>query len=122
MLTICPLQPWILSRRSRYDVQGIFQQILDSCKLELHDPTHVVGNPSGAHDIFCDAPITRIPVGDQIGRPSWIDHGVSDGTVTGAWILWEDMPSDHASIVARCKCVGRPVAKFKRHLGVRRRG
>ena len=92
-----------------FDNRLLLENFLESCRLELHTPTSCAGIPPGDIPVECvGVPITRVPIGDQPGLPSWIDHCASDGSVSDLAIHWpSDVPSDHAGIVARCPCVAR---------------
>ena len=91
------------------------EQLCAACGVTVHDPTTIIGNPGGPHADHClSAPITRIPVGDQPGLPSWIDHCASDGCVSESWIDWTDVQADHAAVVARCKLKHRKQTAKKR--------
>lgn len=93
----------------------LLDQLLTSCALQHHTPTHNEGNPMCPYAEQCIvAPVTRIPIGDQHGLPSWIDHCASDGTVISCWVSWENAPADHAGLVARCRYVHKASCPLKR--------
>ena len=64
---------------------------------------HDGGPESPYREICVGAPITRVPVGEQRGLPSWIDHCASDGTVNSLRLSWIDVPADHAALIAHCR-------------------
>ena len=92
-------------REDRHQLERMaLEQLCEATGVTVHDPAAIVGNPGGPYADHClAAPITRIPVGDQVGLPSWIDHCASNGCVSESWIDWTHVPADHAAVAARCQ-------------------
>ena len=97
-------------QRHHLDRRLLLESWAGSETVECHVPDQCLSSPPCEACLF--APITRIPLGSQVGTPSLLDYAFATRYfIVESSIFWEGLPGDHAL----CAFICRPSFRTVRH-------